>query len=167
VLDLLEISRIDAAAAELVVDDIDIVDFVETVVSNYDGVLLEVREGLPPRAPIDRLRMERVLVNLLDNAEHHAGGATRVELSHVDGMILIVVEDRGPGVAPEERDRIFDRFWRGPAARQGSVKGTGLGLSLVAEHARAHGGWVHVEAAPGGGARFVVAIPSGAQEDMR
>jgi signal transduction histidine kinase len=74
-------------------------------------------------------------------------------------MLLFVVEDNGPGVAAEDRDRIFDRFWRGPSARQGSVKGTGLGLSLVAEHARAHGGWVYVEAAPRGGARFVAAVP--------
>jgi signal transduction histidine kinase len=165
VLDLLEISRIDAAAAELDVDDVDIVELVRGVLVGYEGVRLDVKPGMPERVPLDRLRMERVLVNLLDNAEHHAGGATRVELARRDDMILVAVEDNGQGVAPTDRERIFDRFWRGPAARQGSVKGTGLGLSLVAEHVRAHGGWVDVEAARDGGARFVVAIPAGAVED--
>jgi signal transduction histidine kinase len=160
VLDLLEISRIDASADELVLDDVDAVDLVRDVIQNYEGVRLDAREGMPTRFRLDRLRVERALVNLLDNAEHHAGGATGVELSISDGMLLFVVEDAGAGVAPADRDRIFDRFWRGPAARQGSVKGTGLGLSLVAEHARAHGGWVHVESAPGGGARFVFAVPA-------
>jgi signal transduction histidine kinase len=112
--------------------------------------------------PLDRVRFERVLVNLLDNAEHHAGGASRVELGSANGMVEIVVEDHGPGVADDDRERIFGRFWRGPGARQGSIKGTGLGLSLVAEHVWAHGGHIHVEVAPGGGARFVVEIPTGA-----
>jgi signal transduction histidine kinase len=74
-------------------------------------------------------------------------------------MLVIAVEDNGPGVAPADRERLFGRFWRGPAARQGAVKGTGLGLSLVAEHVWAHGGRVHVEPSPSGGARFVIAIP--------
>jgi signal transduction histidine kinase len=159
VLDLLEISRIDAQADELVRDDVDVAELVRGVVGRYDDVAFEVTTALPPTVSLDRLRVERMLVNLLDNAEHHAGGATRVELAMVDGAILIAVDDAGPGIAPDDRERIFDRFWRGPAARQGAVKGTGLGLALVAEHARAHGGWVVADLAPGGGARFVVAIP--------
>jgi signal transduction histidine kinase len=161
VLDLLEISRIDADAAELVRDDVDVEELLRGVVSRYDGVRFEVSTPMPPTVSLDRVRVERIVVNLLDNAAHHAGGATRVELAHVDGAILIAVDDAGPGIAPEDRERIFDRFWRGPAARQGAVKGTGLGLSLVAEHARAHGGWVVADDAPCGGARFVVAIPTG------
>jgi signal transduction histidine kinase len=159
VLDLLEISRIDAAAAELLLDDVDVLELVGNVIRGYEGVALDVLSELPDHLPLDRLRLERVLVNLLDNAEHHAGGATRIELAYAGGTLYIAVEDEGPGVAPADRERIFGRFWRGPAARQGTVKGTGLGLSLVAEHLRAHGGQVHLDVAPHGGARFLVMIP--------
>jgi two-component system sensor histidine kinase MtrB len=159
VLDLLEISRFDSDSAELLVDDVDALELVRNVVAGYDGVRLDVTAPIPDRLPLDRLRVERVLVNLLDNAEHHAGGATRVVLAYHDGALVLAVEDNGPGIAAADRERIFDRFWRGRAARQGTVKGTGLGLSLVAEHVKAHGGSVYVEAAPGGGARFVVTVP--------
>jgi two-component system, OmpR family, sensor histidine kinase MtrB len=74
--------------------------------------------------------------------------------------VRLAVEDSGPGIPEAERSRVFDRFWRGPSARQQAVKGTGLGLSLVAEHVRVHGGRVHLEQAPSGGSRFVVDIPA-------
>jgi signal transduction histidine kinase len=160
VLDLLEISRIDAASAELVLEEVDVVELVENVLRGYDGVALVVQPDMARIVSLDRRRMERVLVNLLDNADHHAGGAACVELEQRNGMFDIVVEDHGPGVAPADRERIFDRFWRGPGARQQAVKGTGLGLALVAEHVRAHGGRVHVEDAAETGARFVVEIPA-------
>jgi signal transduction histidine kinase len=70
--------------------------------------------------------------------------------------ILLCVEDAGPGVARSERNRIFERFARGSAARH--KIGTGLGLSLVAEHAHAHNGEAWVEDRPGGGARFLVSF---------
>jgi signal transduction histidine kinase len=73
-----------------------------------------------------------------------------------------VVADRGPGVAPGERDRIFERFYRGQAAGQrGVTSGTGLGLSLVVEHVRLHGGRVWAESGAGGENRFVVELPTG------
>ena len=72
--------------------------------------------------------------------------------------VLMVVEDKGPGVAASERTRIFERFARGSAARHRI--GTGLGLALVAEHAAALGGSAWVEDRPGGGSRFVVQFPT-------
>jgi len=76
--------------------------------------------------------------------------------------VRIAVEDRGPGVPETERDRVFERFYRGQAAgRRGRGTGTGLGLSLVAEHVRVCGGAVWVEEAEGGGARFVIELPLG------
>src|SRR5690606_12120797 len=81
----------------------------------------------------DKRRIVRVIANLLDNARKYGGGATMVALRRVEGGIQIAVEDRGPGVAEEERDRIFDRFGRGASAgRRGSSEGVGLGLALVA-----------------------------------
>jgi signal transduction histidine kinase len=74
--------------------------------------------------------------------------------------VRIVVQDAGPGVVPEERTRIFERFHRGQVAgRRTDDTGTGLGLALVAEHVRLLHGRVWVEDAPGGGASFVVEIP--------
>jgi signal transduction histidine kinase len=72
----------------------------------------------------------------------------------------VVVEDRGPGIPANERDHLFERFYRGSRSGQrASSEGTGLGLSLVAEHVRLHGGAVRIEDAPGGGSRFIVELP--------
>ena len=105
----------------------------------------------------DRRRLERVVANLLLNAQHHGGGPVRVAVEHIDAATVhLVVEDAGPGVDPSERTRIFERFSRGTAARH--RVGTGLGLALVAEQARLQGGRVWVEERPGGGARFVMEL---------
>jgi signal transduction histidine kinase len=112
---------------------------------------------------VDVRRFERVLANLLENANRHAGGVTSVTCEVVDEALRLVIDDNGPGVPPDERALIFDRFGRGrrASARGGApgTDGTGLGLSLVAQHVADHGGVVSVADAPGGGARFMVAIP--------
>jgi signal transduction histidine kinase len=83
-----------------------------------------------------------------------------VSLEHRDGVVLICVEDDGPGVPADEREQIFEPFVRGRGARHRGVHGgAGLGLSLVAEHVRAHHGHVWVEERTNGGARFVVELP--------
>jgi signal transduction histidine kinase len=101
-----------------------------------------------------------VVNNLLDNAEHHAGGPVRVAVIARDGHARLEVDDAGPGVPLELRDRVFDRFDRGDrAGSRGADTGSGLGLALVAQHVQRHGGSAWVEDRPGGGARFVVEIP--------
>jgi signal transduction histidine kinase len=117
-------------------------------------VPIDVATDVPATAQIDKLRFERVLANLLDNANQHGGGPIRVGVARAGTRaIALTVDDGGPGVARGERSRIFERFARGSAARH--KIGTGLGLALVAEHAQAHGGDAWVEDRPGGGARFV------------
>jgi signal transduction histidine kinase len=108
---------------------------------------------------VDKVRFERILGNLLENAQHHGGGPERISIEP-GGLqsVLMAVEDAGPGVAISERSRIFERFARGSAARHRI--GTGLGLALVAEHARALNGEAWVEDRPSGGARFVVRFPT-------
>ena len=109
----------------------------------------------------DKRRLAQVLDNLLRNAEKYGNGATRILVSSTGTDIEIAVEDDGPGVAPSERELIFERFTRGAAARKrGTGDGAGLGLALVDEHARRHGGSAHVEGREGQpGARFVVSLP--------
>jgi two-component system, OmpR family, sensor histidine kinase MtrB len=108
----------------------------------------------------DRRRMERVIANLVDNAERHGHGLIRLGVLSSDGHARIEVDDNGPGVAAADRDRVFERFARGsPADRDATDSGVGLGLALVAEHVRRHRGRSWVEDRPGGGARFVVELP--------
>jgi signal transduction histidine kinase len=155
VMDLLELSRIDAGSTELHREDVDSRQLVPRIAQRYGfgDVPVEVADAVPTVVRIDKLRFERVLANLLENAREHAGGPIRVTLEMQTGTRLVLgVDDAGPGVARGERARIFERFARGSAARH--RVGTGLGLSLVAEHAQAHGGEAWVEDRPGGGATF-------------
>jgi two-component system sensor histidine kinase MtrB len=162
VIDLLELSRLDAGAAGLNPEDVDVVDLCDRVSQRYgySDLPIEVHRRAKRRATVDRVRFERILGNLLENATTHGGGPTRItiEPSPVKHSVLMAVEDEGPGVAASERTRIFERFARGSAARHRI--GTGLGLALVAEHATALGGEAWVEDRPGGGARFVVRLPT-------
>ncbi len=157
VIDLLELSRIDAGSTQLHREEVDLGDLISRIAHRYGfgEVPIEIARKVPMTVHIDKLRFERVLANLLDNANHHGGGPIRVAVE-VRGRqgIALVVDDAGPGVARGERSRIFERFARGSAARHRI--GTGLGLSLVAEHAHAHNGEAWVEDRPGGGARFIV-----------
>jgi signal transduction histidine kinase len=108
--------------------------------------------------------LARAVRNLLDNAAHHARSTITIALvaSNGDGpgRVMLVVDDDGSGVPPEDRLRIFERFTRLDDARSRHTGGTGLGLAIVSEIAESHDGHVHVEAAPTGGARFLLTLPA-------
>jgi signal transduction histidine kinase len=106
---------------------------------------------------VDTGRLEWALANLLANADRHGGGAVAVRVERCGDRACIHVDDAGPGVPDADRDRIFERFARGRAAR--GTTGSGLGLALAQEHVRLQGGTVTVTDAPGGGARFTVSLP--------
>ncbi|MBN1171824.1 MAG: HAMP domain-containing histidine kinase [Micromonosporaceae bacterium] len=109
---------------------------------------------------VDHRRVRQILGNLLDNAIKYGDGPTAIRLLATGEDYVIEVEDHGPGVDPEDRDIIFDRFGRGRAARaRGAGAGAGLGLAIVAQHASAHGGRVTVHDRSDGGARFRVELP--------
>ncbi len=163
--DLLEISRFDVGTARLERDDLLVTEFVRQVLRHESlrHVPVDVSsdvENLVIQA--DKRRLGRVMSNLLDNARKYAGGAVRVELDRTEDRLLIAVEDAGPGVAPDERLVIFDRFSRGSSGgRRGADTGVGLGLALVTEDVNLHGGEVWVEDRSDGepGGRFVVGLP--------
>jgi two-component system sensor histidine kinase MtrB len=165
--DLLEISRYDAGVADLYLEDVRLTELVVRAVASVGGPPVEfgpgaANDGLAIQA--DKRRMERVIANLVENAARYGGGATRVIVDAGHYVARVAVDDEGPGVVPEEREAIFERFFRGSAAgqRRGGGQGSGLGLSLVSEHVRLHGGRVWVEDNPAGaGARFIVEIPLG------
>jgi len=160
VLDLLELSRLDAGAGESNLEHVHLVDLVRRIMRHHGYVEVPFTSTLPIASDdevlLDRRRVERILVNLLENARDHAGGATAVTIASDAGQFVLSVDDAGPGVAASERTRIFERFARGTASKNGT--GSGLGLAIVQEHARALGGNVHVETLPTGGSRFVVTL---------
>jgi signal transduction histidine kinase len=164
--DLLEISRFDAGVVHLELQEVHLAELVMQAVSHSTEADVPVEldaelAGVVVNA--DKRRIVRVIANLLDNAARYGSGASSVALRRVEGGVQIIVEDCGPGVPPEDRRRIFERFSRGVSAgrRGGGGDGVGLGLALVAEHVNLHGGRVWVEDRTDGqeGARFVVELP--------
>nr|WP_180218589.1 ATP-binding protein [Streptomyces albus] len=104
-------------------------------------------------------QLERVLANLLDNAQRHAAGEVSVSVGREDGTLALAVCDDGAGVPEAERERIFERFVRLDDARSRDEGGAGLGLAIARDVAERHGGTLRVDAAPRGGARFVLRLP--------
>lgn len=159
VLDLLEVSRMEGGVAAIELDRVDPAELVRDVLRSTERtrVTVDVDDSAPSVCVIDRRRISQVLTNLLDNADAYGEGAVRVIVAGTDETVLLAVDDAGPGVAPEERLHVFERFGRGEASE--SKPGTGLGLALVTEHVRLHSGEVWIDDSPEGGARFVVELP--------
>jgi len=160
--ELLEISRFDAAPSDISRDEVSIGALVEhTVAATGADVPIHFAPGIASRhISVDKRRFERIFANLFENAARYGGGATLLAVEDHGAWVRFLVEDGGPGIAPEERERIFERFSRGSTGRRrGLGDGTGLGLAIVSQHVQQHGGRVWVEDRPGGGARFVVELP--------
>ncbi len=160
--DLLELSRLDAGGADVDLEEVDVEEFVTNTVNACTVPAIPVvvepaARGATVRC--DRRRMQRVIVNLLDNTTVHAGGAVVVRIGRQADLVHVDVDDRGPGVPDEDRARIFERFYRGAAAgRRSDNSGAGLGLALAAEHAHAQGARLTLGDRPGGGARFRIEL---------
>jgi two-component system phosphate regulon sensor histidine kinase PhoR len=112
-----------------------------------------------PETMLDENAMTLLLLNLLENAVKYGKGEIAVYLTQKGNMLRLVVGDQGPGIAPDEHRRIFERFYRTREARGTNVRGSGIGLSLVKHIAEAHGGTVSVDSELGKGAAFIVDIP--------
>lgn len=161
--DLLEMASADAGIAAAEGQQVLVCELVLNVLGRpeYAGVAADIDSSALDAAVLgDKRRLEQALRNLLDNAVAHAGGIERVAVERDGATIRVVIDDTGPGVPIADRERVFERFARGPrAGRRGSGGGTGLGLALVREHVTAHDGAVWVTDRPGGGARFVIELP--------
>ena len=160
VVDLLEISRLDQDVDDQALEAVDLGELVRNVAASRPGDVPIDVEQPPPLILVDRRRLDRVVANLLDNAEHHGGGPVRITVSRRSGCVRLEVDDAGPGVPVQLRERVFERFARGArTGHRSDDDGSGLGLAVVAQHVSAHGGTVWVEDSPSGGARFVVELP--------
>ena len=149
--DLLDLSRTEHVQPEPVQLDEVVASAIDRTRRGANGVGFNTRlepttiDGVPNR-------LERAVANLLENAVKWSPDDGRVDVELENGELL--VRDHGPGIDPEDLDRVFDRFYRAPAAR--GVPGSGLGLAIVRQVVEEHGGSVSAENAPDGGARFRV-----------
>ncbi|QAY71683.1 HAMP domain-containing histidine kinase [Xylanimonas protaetiae] len=165
--DLLEISRFDAGAAVLDVEQCDLESIVFGVVdtatplAERKGVFLSVTMPEEPAvADIDRRRVERILRNLVTNAiEHAEGKPVELTVGASPAAVAVVVRDHGIGMTPDEVAHVFDRFWRADPARARTTGGTGLGLAISLEDAHLHAGRLEAWGKPGHGASFRLTLP--------
>jgi two-component system phosphate regulon sensor histidine kinase PhoR len=164
--DLLDLSALEAGVVRLRWEDLEAREVVEAVAQRYaraaaeKGLALRVRPG-GARVRGDRDRLEQAVANLVDNAVKYTppGGSVEVGVEVRDDGVHLVVEDTGPGLAPEHLPRVFERFYRADPSRSRAEGGTGLGLAIVKHIALAHGGRVGATNRPEGGARFEVVLP--------
>jgi PAS domain S-box-containing protein len=159
VTDLLDLDRLEKGGLRPRLEPLNLGTLVRELVTRTDAVTerrLQLDTG-PVHVQADPTMVERIVENLLGNAVKHTPGDSRiwVRVERTDEGALIVVEDDGPGVPEEERERIFDPFTQGPGPELG---GAGVGLALVARFARLHGGRAWVQERVGGGASFRVLL---------
>jgi two-component system sensor histidine kinase KdpD len=146
-------------------------DVVETVLTRLRRTLASfhvrtaIREGLPG-VWVDPVKMDQALTNIIENAARHspAEGEIQVAVAPWRGGIQIRVADRGPGIPEDERDSVFEPFFRGRAS---AGTGSGLGLAIARAVVQAHEGSIRVEGAPGGGTAVVIELPVGAPAERR
>lgn len=129
---------------------------------SQQGFKLHVQadEGLP-EVRVDRDAIEQAILNLLHNAMKYSGESREIELrlQRKDDYALIQVVDRGIGIDPREKERIFEKFYRIPSEENKRLPGTGFGLTLVSHIVKSHGGRIEVESAPGKGSTFSIYLP--------
>ena len=164
--ELLEISRFDAGAAELQVDDIDLVQLVATEVAAQEPLADSYDTRLVLQSPeqvwcrVDPRRVRRIVANLISNAiEHGEGHDVELTIGANAQAAAITVRDHGVGFSAAQAHQVFTRFWRADPSRQRTVGGSGLGLSIALEDAQLHGGWLNAWGRPGHGAQFRLTLP--------
>lgn len=176
--DLLEISRFDAGAVVLDLEDVDLVELAHRVVdaarplADQRGLVVVVEHpDAPVRAEVDVRRVERILRNLVANAIDHAYPDSplpvTVRLASDEHAAAVTVRDHGVGLAPGEAAMVFNRFWRSDPARARTSGGTGLGLAISLEDALLHGGWLQAWGRTGRGAQFRLTLPRYARGPLR
>jgi two-component system sensor histidine kinase MtrB len=165
--DLLEISRIDAGAAGLDLEQVDMRDVVSSVCDGLSSLAQEADTAVltqltpePATAVVDPRRVARILRNLVSNAiEHGEGKPVEVRVGLSADAVAVRVRDRGIGLDPDELGLVFNRFWRADPARARTTGGSGLGLAISLEDARIHGGDIAVWGQPGHGSSFRLTVP--------
>jgi PAS domain S-box-containing protein len=165
--DLLDVSKLDAGKLKIELRNIDLSALTRLVVSNFEllaeerniSILVETQDDVV--ASVDPEKIQRVLMNLLSNAFKFVPnmGKVQVHVQHSKSELTISVEDSGPGVRPEMRKAIFERFRQAESGANRQFGGTGLGLSIAKEFVELHQGTLEISDSPLGGACFKVTLP--------
>ncbi|WP_322512439.1 HAMP domain-containing sensor histidine kinase [Chloroflexus sp.] len=168
--DLFTLARADANQLKLDLVTVNVADTLQRLVKTYSPlarrlhqieVVCEIAPEMPP-VLTDPQRLEQVLINLVQNALRHTppGGIVMIKAQREREQVAISVIDTGPGIAGDERELVFERFYRGDASRARTTGGAGLGLAIARELVRAMNGDVRLCDAPGHGACFTVILPA-------
>ena len=167
---LLEMARLEEGQIALDKEELDPVALVRDVVADHAVLAKQRRQWIsldvdpdPPRVVADRSRIQQALANVVANAIRYAPAGTPITVAaHRHGdAIRIEVRDHGPGIPEPDRQRIFDKFFRGQTAN--GTSGSGLGLAIARSLVTLHGGTLEYEENPGGGAAFVTSLPLATQ----
>lgn len=168
--ELLDLARLRSGRLELERTDFDARDLVREVAEAI-GPMAEARRQTiavdvgPRRVAVagDRQRLEQALLNLAANAQKFSpsDAEIRIGVAAADGLVTWTVVDHGPGISPEEQERLFERFFVGTSDRAGPGGGAGIGLPTALAIAQAHGGTIQVDSATGHGSTFRLVVPSG------
>jgi len=162
---LLDLSRLQAGAAQPRADWVSVEDLLSTAAAGQDGEPINVHLNVDPDVPeirADAAQLERAFANLLENARRYGAEPISVRVRAATGRVLINVTDHGPGIDPAEQERIFEPFYQARPARDGASSarvGSGLGLAIVKGFVEANGGEIAVESLPGQGTSFLVSLP--------
>ena len=165
--DLFELARIDAGALTLELREAEVSGVVEECLSGLEAEARARQVRLEARVEDDSVawcapdQVQRVLLNLVTNALRHtpSDGAIAVLVERRPQALQVTVEDTGDGLDPEAQRRMFERFWRGDAARTSGTAGAGLGLAIARGLVEAQGGRIWAEPRAGGGARVCFTLP--------
>jgi len=168
---LLELSRSQANRLVLQKEPVPVEEVVSSVLQKLHGkstahrLEVDIPPGLPP-APADRLRMERILYNLVDNAVKYSPGGDFVKIAvrRGDNELVVSVTDRGIGISPDGQARLFQSFERLASENSSYIHGIGLGLRVCRILVEAHGGRIWVESEPAKGSTFLFTLPTGGTE---
>jgi two-component system sensor histidine kinase MtrB len=167
--DLMEISRLDAGAAPMAWEPVDVARLARSAVSarGWGGrVGVAVAPGSGPTTTVaDPRRLDAIVANLVGNALEHGRPPVRLVVAGGTGEVTATVSDAGPGIAPAHLPRVFDRFYKADPARPGG-RGSGLGLAIARENAHLHGGDLTVASPPGEGATFTLTLPRRVAEPL-
>ena len=162
--DLLEVSRFDAQAAVMEIEETDLVALVKETIDyvhpSQDRIVNLQAPSSPIMADVDPRRIKRIIRNLISNAlDHRENQKIDVRIAETENEVSIGVRDYGTGFNYTDRKMLFERFWRADSSRARSTGGTGLGLSISLEDAKLHQGEIDVWGERGKGAHFVLTIP--------
>jgi two-component system sensor histidine kinase BaeS len=165
---LREVTTYEAGAQTLHLSEVALPSLLDETLSvlapEVERKRISLATDVPPEIPLvwaDTDRLTEVLLNLLDNALRFTPEGGRIEVAAREqvGRVAISIADNGPGIPTEDRQRIFERFYRADSSRSSTTGGTGLGLAIVRELVEAHGGAIVADERPGGGARFTFTLP--------